>query len=595
MKQNTLPYKLDQFPFSEEKVENIEMLLQINKSTTTLAELKGIIMTIIFLLLDCSIGLNAQIEKTLKVNKKYLNIPIQESLERQRVNFFVDEDTLTYNDIRVADNEISYWTFLDISAYKGKKFKFIFSEEVKGIAKIFQADTIVGEANLYKEEFRPQVHYTTRRGWTNDANGMIFYDGEYHLFYQHNPYETDWGNMTWGHAVSKDLLHWEELTLALLPDEFGTMFSGSAVIDYNNTAGFNVGDTPAMLAMYTADLRKNGEELGQQQCIAYSLNKGRTFTKYKGNPVIPMQNRFGSKHARDPRVFWYGPDNHWVMIMHEGVCMTIYTSTDFKEWEHTCTLDAGYWECPDLFELPVDENEEDKKWVVYGVRGIYQIGSFDGKVFKPETEMLRYNNVGWSMRAAQSYNDEPKGRRVAIGWGLASFPGMPFTETFTFPMEMKLKTTPNGIRLHVKPVEEIQELYVKKHTFENLYIGKELNEKLKQISNPLLHIKTIMEIDNSRIFGLNINGYELKYDVATNTLNDVFIPLQNRQLELEVIVDKTIIEVYVNGGRYYWFQNYTEGDLNNFNLSLNKGGDPLHKNPKTLIKKLEIYELQSIW
>ena len=548
-----------------------------------------------FLLTAGGFVLCAQTERTFQVKKKYLNIPIQNSLDRQRVDFFVDTKQLTYNDIRVAENTIDYWTFLDVSAYQGQEFKFVFSKNVSGINQIFQADTIVGENDLYKEKYRPQLHYTSRRGWTNDPNGMVYYDGEYHLFYQHNPYETGWGNMTWNHAVSNDLLHWEELSLALLPDEWGTMFSGSAVIDYKNTAGFNIGDSPAMLAMYTADLRKNGEELGQQQCIAYSLDKGRTFIKYEGNPVIPISNRFGSKHARDPKVFWYEPGKHWVMIMHEGISMTIYNSKDFRKWELTGTLDDGYWECPELFELAVNGDDTNKKWVVYGVRGTYQIGTFDGKVFTPETEMLRYNNIGWSMTAAQSFNDEPKGRRVSIGWGHAGFPGMPFTETFTFPMEMRLKTTPNGVRLHVEPVSEIEALHTKQHSIENLYIGEELNDKLKAIKSPLLHIKTTIEADNSRFFGMNINGYELKYDVATNTLNDVFIPLQNRQLELEVIVDKTIIEVYINGGRYYWFYNDTTGDLDDFNIRFIKGGDPLHPNPKTLVKKLEIHELLSIW
>lgn len=551
--------------------------------------------SIILLLLASSAIINAQSQRTFKIDKKFLNIPIQSSVEKQKVNFFIDGVKLTYNDIRLAADGVDYWTFVDVSGYGGKDFMIEFSEKVAGIDRIYQSDTIIGEANLYKEEFRPQVHYTTRRGWSNDPNGMVFYDDEYHLFYQHNPYETNWGNMTWAHAVSKDLLHWEELSLALLPDEFGTMFSGSAVIDYKNTAGFNVGNTPAMLVMYTADLRKNGLELGQQQCIAYSLDKGRTFTKYKGNPVIPIQNHFESGHARDPKVFWYEPGNHWVMIMHQGINMVIYNSEDFKKWEQTCILDAGYWECPELFELAVDGNEKNKKWVVYGVRGTYQTGSFDGKVFTPETEMLRYNCIGWSMTAAQSYNNEPGGRRIQIGWGHARFPGMPFTETFTFPMEMSLKTTPGGIRLCVEPAEEIQELYVKKFSIENQLIGEELNNRLKGINKASLHIKTTIEVDNSRIFGININGYELRYDVATNTLNDVFIPLQNRQLELELIIDKTVIEVYANGGRFYWFKNYTEGDLNNFKLSFIKGGDPLNRQPKTLVKNLEIHELQTIW
>ncbi len=555
---------------------------------------------IIFLLITSSviawsIILDKQTKKTFIINKKYLNIPVQKSIERQRVDFVLNNKTLTYNDIRVADTKINYWTFLDVSKYAGKKLEFLFSKKVNGINKIFQADTIVGEANLYKEKLRPQIHYTTRRGWTNDPNGMVYYKGEYHLFYQHNPYEISWGNMTWGHAISKDLLHWEELSLALLPDEFGTMFSGSAVIDYNNTSEFNQGNDKAMLAMSTANLRKDGEELGQSQHIAFSLDKGRTFNKYKGNPVLPVIERFGSKHVRDPKVFWYEPGKHWVMIMHEGIAMTIYNSKNFKKWGITDTIESGFWECPELFELPIDGDRENKKWVVYGVNGTYQIGSFNGKTFTPETEMLRYSCNPWSMTAAQTYNYEPKGRRVSIGWGHASFPEMPFTQTFTFPMNMELKTTPNGVRLHVLPVEELENLHKKKYSFKNMILGEELNEELKVIKSSLLHIKLTLEPQNSRFFGIDINGYKIKYDVAHNTLQDVFIPLQNQQLEMEIIVDKTLIEVYVNGGRYYWFDKYDDDDLNNLKLTFIKGGDPLHKNPKTLIKTLEIYELKSIW
>jgi levanase/fructan beta-fructosidase len=537
----------------------------------------------------------AQTEKTFKIDKNYLNIPIQSSVELQRINFLLDGKRFTYNDIQLAENRVDYWTFIDVSKYKGKEFTFEFSQKVDGIEKIYQSDKFVGEENLYKEKFRPQIHFSTRRGWNNDPNGMVYFEGEYHLFYQHNPYETQWGNMTWGHAVSTDLLHWEELPITLLPDELGTMFSGSAVIDYKNTAGFNKGNTPAMVAIYTADLRENGKELGQHQCIAYSLDKGRTFTKYKGNPVIPSERKFGSGHERDPKVFWYEPGKHWVMIMHEGLNYCIYNSNDLKNWEQTSTIDAGFWECPELFELPVDGNGNNRKWVVYGVQGIYLIGNFDGKKFTPETRMLRYNIPGGGMTAAQTFNDEPNGRRIQIGWGHAMFPDMPFSQTFTFPQEYSLKTTPEGIRLFIRPIKEIEKLYTKSYSFANEYIGDELNKKLGGINSPLLHIKTKIKAENGLQFGLNINGYKISYNVATNTLNDVFVPLQDRELELEILVDKTLIEVYVNGGLYYWFANNNEGDLDNFKLQFEKHKNQLNEDPKTLVESLEIHELKSIW
>lgn len=557
-------------------------------------EMKQRFLIIILCLLSVNIGLSQSREKSFNVKMRYINIPIEQKQIRQQVVFKVDGEKYTYNDIRVANDTVDYWTFTDVSKFLGKKFTLNFPKDVSGIDKIYQSDKFVGQENIYKESLRPQVHYTTKRGWTNDPNGMVYYEGEYHLFYQHNPYEINWGNMTWGHAVSKDLLHWEELPIALLPDEMGTMFSGSAVIDYKNTSGFGSKKNPAMVAMFTADLRKGGKELGQHQGIAYSLDKGRTFTKYEGNPVIPMLKRFGSGHERDPKVFWYEPGKHWVMIMHEGLTNGIYNSKDLKKWEHTCTVDAGYWECPELFELPVDGDKNNKKWIVYGVQGIYQIGSFDGKVFTPETEMLRYN-LPPGMTAAQSFNDEPNGRRIQIGWGHAGFQGMPFKQTFTFPMEFSLKTSSSGVRLFVEPVKELKNLHSKSVTYNNEYIGDALNKKLEQIKSPFLHIKTTIEIENSVSFGMNINGYKLNYSVARNTLNDNFIPLKNRQLELEIIVDNNLLEVYVNGGLFYWFANNTKGDLKNFKLSFIKGGNPLNKNSKTLVKHLKIHELKSIW
>ena len=534
-------------------------------------------------------GISQTIEKTYKINKKYLNIPIESSQDRQRVDFKVNGEEYTRNDIRVADDNIDYWTFIDVSKYLNKNFSLKFSKKVSGIEKIYQSDEFVGEDTLYKEKLRPQVHFTTRRGWTNDPNGMVYYNGEYHLFYQHNPYEINWGNMTWGHAVSKDLVYWEELPSVLQPDELGTMFSGSAVIDYQNTSNFKTGKVPAMVAIYTADMQNEK----QQQAIAYSVDRGRTFIKYDGNPVIPAKRRFGSGHERDPKVFWYEPNQEWVLIMHDALNYSIYNSKNLKEWEFQSSVDAGFWECPELFELPVDGDTNNKKWIMYGVAGTYLIGNFNGKVFTPETEMLRYNVGG--MSAAQTFNNEPDGRRLQIGWGHAEFPGMPFKQTFTVVQEFHLKNTRNGLRLFVEPAKEIEKLYKKSHSFQNDYIGDELNKKLSKIDSPLLHIKSTLEIENGILFGININGYKLEYNVSNNQLNGHFLPLQNKQLELEVIVDKTLIEVYANGGLLYWFANNKEADLDNFQISVYREENGLNPDPKTLVKNMEIHELKSIW
>ena len=543
-----------------------------------------------FVLTIISFTTYAQTVKTFKIHKNYLNIPIQSSVERQRINYLLNGKRLTYYNIRLAENKVDYWTFIDVSKYKGSEFTFEFSQKVPGIEKIYQSDTIVGESNLYKEKLRPQFHFSTRRGWNNDANGLVYYEGEYHLFYQHNPHEIIGGNQTWGHAVSTDLLHWEELPVALLPDELGLMFSGSAVIDYNNTSGFKQGNENPMVAIYTAHVHLTTE----RQCIAYSLDKGRTFTKYAGNPVIPSQKKYGSRHERDPKVFWYEPGKHWVMVLFQGLDFCIYNSFDLKNWEHTGTIDAGFWECPELFELPVDGDKNNKKWVVYGVQGTYLIGNFDGKKFTPETRMLRYKTPS-GMTAAQVFNNEPDNRRIQIGWGHAAFQDMPFSQTFTFPQEYSLKTTLEGIRLFIRPVDEIKNLYTKSYRFQNEYIGEDLNKKLEAINSPFLHIKATLKALNAQAFGMDVNGYKLGYRVARNTLNDIFVPLQDRELELEILVDKSVIEVYINGGLYYWFVNNIEGDLNNFRLQFDKTENDMIENPKTLVKSLEIHELKSIW
>ena len=244
--------------------------------------MKKAISVIIGLVIMAVLSINAQ-EVSIKITKKYLNLPISQSENRAKMEFSLDNKEKRSFVIRLASGKIDYWVFSDVSAYMGKTIKISYEGNPGGLSKIYQDDNIAQKDGLlYKEKNRPQFHFTTRRGWTNDPNGLIYYEeSEYHLFYQHNPYEREWENMHWGHAVSKDLVHWQELPTALFPDHLGTMFSGSAVIDYDNTSGFGKGKTPVMVAIYTAASPEK-----QVQCIAYSLDKGHTWTKYDKNPVI---------------------------------------------------------------------------------------------------------------------------------------------------------------------------------------------------------------------------------------------------------------------------------------------------------------------
>lgn len=374
-----------------------------------------------------------------KVTKKYLNFPVSHAENRAKMTFEVNGKPDLSVVIRLAPDKAEYWVFKDVSAFKGKTIKITYEGNEKGLSQIYQSDEIAGQDSLYKEKNRPQFHFTTRRGWINDPNGLIYYEGEYHLFYQHNPFERDWENMHWGHAVSKDLIHWTELPDALYPDHLGTMFSGSAVIDYDNTAGFNKGKTPAMVAAFTAASSDR-----QVQGIAYSLDKGRTFTKYDKNPVINSKEKWNSQDTRDPKVFWYAPSKHWVMVLNERDGHSIYTSANLKDWKYESHV-TGFWECPELFELPVDGDKNHTKWVMYGATGTYMLGSFDGKVFTPEAGKYCYTTG--SIYAAQTYNNIPAsdGRRIQIGWGRVSHPGMPFNGMMMLPTELTLRTTKDGI------------------------------------------------------------------------------------------------------------------------------------------------------
>ena len=394
------------------------------------------------------------------IAEKYLNMPVQESADRQTMTFEINGEQERSFVIRLSEGEPDYWVFADLSGYFGKTLTVTYPTNTGGFGKMYQADRFAGEDSVYQEINRPQFHFTSRRGWNNDPNGLVYYDGEYHLFYQHNPYEANWENMHWGHAISTDLLRWQELPDALYPDELGTMFSGTAAIDWNNDSGFQTGQDPPIIAAYTAHKSLGNGDAIETQNIAYSNDRGRTFTKYDGNPVIDSKAKWNSRHTRDPKIFWHEPTRKWVMVLFEKDGHSFYNSDDLKEWTYLSHL-VGFWECPELFELPVDGNTYNTKWVIYGASGTYMIGDFDGREFNVESGKHRF--VAGGHYAAQTYNDIPAddGRRIQFAWGQITHDGMPFKSMMLFPTELTLRSTRNGIRLFSEPVEEISQLHEK--------------------------------------------------------------------------------------------------------------------------------------
>jgi len=524
-------------------------------------------------------------EVIISVSKKYLNLPVSHSTDRSKMIFEVNGKKELEFVIRLAPERPDYWVFYDLSSYTGKDLKIKYDGSSAGLRKIYQDDQISGFDSLYQETNRPQLHFTSRRGWNNDPNGLVYYEGEYHLYYQHNPFEREWENMTWGHAVSEDLIHWEELAPALWPDSLGTMFSGSAVIDYENTSGFGKDGVPPLVAIYTVN-----NATRQRQCIAYSLDKGRTFTKYEGNPVIDSFDEWKTTDLRDPAVFWYQPTKSWVMVLYEKDGMSIYNSDDLKNWEYQSHI-PGFFECPQFFELAVDGNKNNKKWVMYGASGTYMIGKFDGKTFSPESGKYYYGNG--AIYAAQTFNNIPEsdGRRIQIGWGRIEHPGMPFKHQMLLPTEFTLRTTREGIRLFNEPVKEIEMLQGKELKWEGTDQIK-ASEFLQQFNDDVcLRIKTTIKLSHSTTAGLSLFGQDLlRYDMNYNQINGLLYTPEDRtsmEVSADIIIDKTSIEVFIDGGSFsYALERKPRAD--------NRDGFKFF-GKEVEVKDLRVYPMKSIW
>lgn len=492
-------------------------------------------------------------ELSLKVRCRYLNLPVSHEVERSRLTFRakgVDDLNVV---ARLSANP-EYWVFKDISAYRGKTLTITFDGPEDALMQVYQSDSIRDAASIYRERNRPQFHFTTRRGWINDPNGCIWHDGQYHLYYQHNPFEREWENMTWGHATSPDLLHWTEQPPVLFPDTLGTMFSGSAVFDKDNTSGFGTKKTPPLVYAYTADRSEK-----EVQCIAYSLDGGMTLHKYKGNPVIDSHDKWQTRDTRDPRVFWYEPGGHWVLVLNERNGHSIYTSANLKEWTYQSHVN-GFWECPDLFPLPVDGNADDVRWVMYGASNTYMIGRFDGKVFTPESGKHRFSTG--AIYAAQTFNDVPDGRRIQIGWANIDHRGMPFRGQMLLPTELTLRSTKDGVRLVSKPIKEVETLLSPLYNSEsglkkqeaNVALNKALPQRGSGEGANCLHLRATLNLTYATSAGLKFDGQTLvDYDLNRNTLNGQFYSPQDPtslSLTMDIYIDRTSIEVFIDDGLY---------------------------------------------
>ena len=542
---------------------------------------------------------------------KYLILPIQESCNEGKVKLVTGSPADMAMDIRLAVDSVEY--YVPFALPQGSKEATVAIRRVASNAICWDSIRLADSFDTTNTDYyRPVYHHTPLYGWMNDANGLVYKDGEYHLYFQYNPYGSKWGNMHWGHSVSRDLIHWEHLDPAIARDTLGHIFSGSTVIDKNNSAGYG---KDAMIAFYTSA----SDEHGQIQCMAYSTDNGRTYTKYEKNPILTPFD--GLKDFRDPKVFWYEPAQKWYMIVSADKNMRFYSSTDMKNWEYLSQFGEGYgvqpnqFECPDFIQLPVDGDKNRMKWVMIvninpgclfgGSATEYFVGEFDGKEFKCDTEkrVTKWLDFGKDHYATVCFSNTGD-RTIAVPWMsnwqyANATPIRQYRGANALPRELSLYTKDGEIYMAANAVKETQALrkgttdvndfaVSDEHLISPLATGSEgacelemditpgkaqtagfqlLNDKGEKV-DIYLDMKAgriVMDRTQSGIVDLTRHGemnvHEKETDEhrkaeSVNYINDfalgTWAPLslcEGKTYHLDIFVDKCSVEIFVDGGR----------------------------------------------
>ena len=543
------------------------------------------------------------VERTLRLEHRYLNLPVKTGAPKRAVVLEVEGAPVRRFDIELTAATPDLWVFVDVAEWRGREARLRVAAPRAEADAIVPGDTLVGAEPLYAEARRPQFHFSSRRGWLNDPNGLVHYRGEYHLFYQLHPYGWNAGSKHWGHAVSRDLLHWEERPIALHADAMGQMYSGSGVVDWRNTSGLQRGGEPPLVLIYTA----TGPP--RVQALAYSNDRGATWTKYAGNPVLHELQPFN----RDPKVIWHEPTRRWIMVLYAGHpqpgqkdtkgrpvvkdYIEFLGSPDLKRWTPLSRTE-GFYECPDLFELPVPGAPGETRWVLHGGLCDYMIGRFDGTTFTPETPKLD-GPRGSAFFAAQTFSDMPDGRRVQIGWARmtqakarAIFGGAPFNQMMNIPTELSLVRTPEGLRLAWQPIRELATL---RRTTRTLAAGPLApgHDPLAGLGSETCELDLELDPGQARTVTLAVHGVALVYDAATRQLahedGPSAVPLVEGKLRLRALVDRGLLEVFVGDGTLYLPLPLRPANPRQPALRLTAEGGAAR------IVRLNVHELASIW
>ncbi len=472
-------------------------------------------------------------------SKKYLIFPVREGAPDRRVYFFVGGQ-LVYDVVSPLDfTQPDYEFFLDIERFKGQCVQLVCND--MPLPEIRQTDMFEAD---YDGVQRPSAHFTARRGWINDPNGLTYYNGKYLMFYQHNPVGCRWGNMHWGLAVSDNLVHWQERDIALFADENGTMFSGSAVVDHKNVTGLKQNENDVVLLFYTCAGNTSEVSRGKPftQNLAYSTDGGKSFVKYSGNPLIPQV----ALENRDPKVFYHAPTDRYIMALflvdHE---FALFGSENLLEWMELSRLTLSEdWECPDLYPLSLDEDEGNEQWIFSAAGDRYFIGSFDGTRFITETPLLRLN-YGNCSYAAQTWSGLAD-RRVRTAFAKITPSAMPFGCCMNIPQEMSLRRINGSLRLCAQPVQEIELLHC------GVAFDGEYTTPFSCGTETSLDIT--VEFENSS-FKMTVYGLVVEFDPDSLTLRcgGCTAPVcgVDGRVQLRLIIDKIYAELFTEGGSVF--------------------------------------------
>jgi fructan beta-fructosidase len=536
-----------------------------------------------------------------KIEDGFLLVPVGHLVGTplQMVTVEIDgEETLSVH-LPIAFGEIEtagYEAIYDLTPYQGKPLKVSYHRFGKsGPAKFLMQREIPGRE---VSDNKPAFHVYNRIGMLNDPNGLVYYNNEWHLFHQFN-YNVS--HLDWKHYVSKDLMHWEERPIALFHDALGSMHSGSAAVDVFNTSGWGTDKNPPLVLAYTASAGNGGNDKIQTQCLAYSTDGGRNFAKYDQNPVLGDDQRFikqrpGDPNARDPKIFWFSPtkgrdahaaDGHWVMVLFEQRGHNIYTSPDLKTWTRTGSIN-GFHECPELFPLALDGDPNDVKWIMYGAKGRYHIGSFDGKTFKPETKQQTPMFCGDKCYASQTFNNTEKGpdgqpRRIQTSWQGGRLGQL------SLPVELSLKTTPLGLRVCMFPVPEIANLYTDSVELDGLTLDPDSVNPLAGHENGLYDIEIEADLSEAGQLELNVRGNRIVIASQGNglKLGEMNIP-RSRKLFLRIVVDNTSQDIFFGEHGAFYSPRMVRPNSNKSLSIAVKGGN-------ATFTKLRVHQLKSIW